>query len=120
MTEISVGFEINHEFIPFIKENLGSSSKDLNGTTYEFLKQKNLDIDFEKKFKSSLIFQDPHTLDKKIDVKKLQFGSKIDKDSSKQREEMFYTVKEVISPEKQNRLNNDLNNTYWNKRRPNY
>ncbi len=53
-----------------------------------------------------LIFKDPHTLDKKIDVKKLQFGSKIDKDSSTQREELF-TVKEVISPELI-RLSNDL------------
>ena len=70
-------------------------------------KQKNLDIDFVQEIqKQPYIFQDPHTLDKKIDVKKLQFGSKIDKESSNQREEMF-TVKEVISPEKI-RLNNDL------------
>lgn len=52
------------------------------------------------------IFKDPHTLDKKIDVKKLQFGSKIDKDSSIQREEL-YTVKEILSPEKI-KLNNNL------------
>ncbi len=52
------------------------------------------------------IFKDPHTLDKKIDVKKLQFGSKIDKDSSTQREEL-YTVKEILSPEKI-KLNNNL------------
>jgi len=39
-------------------------------------------------------------------VKKLQFGSKIDKESSTQREEL-YTVKEIISPEKI-RLSNDL------------
>lgn len=52
------------------------------------------------------IFKDPHTLYKKIDVKKLQFGSKIDKDSSTQREEL-YTVKEILSPEKI-KLNNNL------------
>ena len=52
------------------------------------------------------IFKDPHVLDKKIDVKKLQFGSKIDKDGSTNREELF-TVKEVISPERL-RLSNDL------------
>lgn len=52
------------------------------------------------------IFKDTHTLDKKIDVKKLQFGSKIDKDSSTQREEL-YTVKEILSPEKI-KLNNNL------------
>jgi site-specific DNA-methyltransferase (adenine-specific) len=103
----SVGYEINAEFIPFIKEKLETHQKDLNGTTYNFVKQKEIETDFEKEIqKLPYIFKDPHTLDKKIDVKKLQFGSRIDKNSSTQREE-FYTVKEVISPEKV-RLNNDL------------
>ncbi|MCX6233698.1 MAG: DNA methyltransferase [Bacteroidetes bacterium] len=103
----SVGFEINPGFIPIIKEKLEVHQKDLNGTTYEFLKQKVLITDFEKEIqKLPYIFKDPHTLDKKIDVKKLQFGSRIDIDSSTKREELF-TVKEVISPEKI-RLSNDL------------
>lgn len=103
----SAGFEINPEFIPIIKEKLNVYQKDLNGTTYEFLKQKEISNDFEKDIqKLPYIFKDPHMLDKKIDVKKLQFGSIIDKDSSTQREELF-TVKEVISPEKI-RLSNDL------------
>ncbi|NCS90111.1 MAG: site-specific DNA-methyltransferase, partial [Ignavibacteria bacterium] len=103
----SVGFEINPEFISFIKEKLEVQQKDLNGTTYEFATQKQSTIDFENEIsKLPYIFKDPHTLDKKIDVKKLQFGSKIDKDSSTQREEL-YTVKEIISPEKI-RLSNDL------------
>ena len=37
------------------------------------------------------IFKDPHTLDKKIDVKKLQFGSKIDKDSSTNKRRTLYS-----------------------------
>jgi site-specific DNA-methyltransferase (adenine-specific) len=103
----SVGYEINPEFIPIIKEKLEVHQNDLNGTTYEFLQQKPITSDFEKEIqKLPYIFKDPHTLDKKIDVKKLQFGSKIDKDSSTKREELF-TVKEVISPEKV-RLSNDL------------
>jgi site-specific DNA-methyltransferase (adenine-specific) len=103
----SVGFEINSEFIPFIKEKLEIHQKDFNGTTYDFIKQQTITTDFEKEIqKLPYIFKDPHTLDKKIDVKKLQFGSKIDKDSSSKREELF-TVKEVISPEKI-RLSNDL------------
>ncbi len=103
----SVGFEINSEFIPIIKEKLGVHQRDLNGTTYEFLEQDVLKTDFEKEIqKLPYIFKDPHSLDKKIDVKKLQFGSKIDKDSSSKREELF-TVKEVISPE-MIRLSNDL------------
>ena len=103
----SIGYEINPEFIPIIKEKLKIHQKDLNGTTYEFLQQKPLTFDFEKEIqKLPYIFKDPHKLDKKIDLKKLQFGSKIDQNSSTQREEL-YTVKEVISPEKI-RLSNGL------------
>jgi DNA modification methylase len=102
----SVGFEINPEFIPIIKEKLEVNQKDINATTYEFIKQKCI-LDFEKEIqKQPYIFKDPHNLDKKIDVKKLQFGSKIDKNSSNKREE-FFTVKKIISPEKI-RLSNDL------------
>jgi site-specific DNA-methyltransferase (adenine-specific) len=103
----SVGFEINPEFIPIIKEKLEVNQKDINGTTYEFINQDKQEIDFEKEIEElPYIFKDPHTFDKKIDVKKLQFGSKIDKESSTKREEL-YTVKEVISPDKL-RLSNDL------------
>jgi len=103
----SIGYEINPEFIPFIKDKLEVRQQDLNGTTYEFVKQENTKTDFENDIQEQpYIFKDPHTLDKKIDVKKLQFGSKLDKDSSTTREE-FYTVKEIISPERL-RLSNDL------------
>jgi site-specific DNA-methyltransferase (adenine-specific) len=103
----SVSYEINPEFIPLIKEKLECNQKDINDTSYDFIKQEPQEIDFKKEIqKLPYIFKDPHTLDNKIDVKKLQFGSKIDKDSSTKREELF-TVKEVISPEKL-RLSNDL------------
>ncbi len=103
----SIGFEINPDFIPLIKEKLSANQQDIHGTTYEFLKQNALVTDFEQEIERlPYIFKDPHKLDKKIDVKKLQFGSKIDKDSLTEREELF-TVKEVISPEKI-RLNNNL------------
>ena len=103
----SICYEINPEFIPFIKEKLAVHQQDLNGTTYDFVKQENTKTDFDSDIQEQpYIFKDPHTLDKKIDVKKLQFGSKLDKDSSTTREEL-YTVKEIISPEKL-RLSNDL------------
>jgi site-specific DNA-methyltransferase (adenine-specific) len=51
-------------------------------------------------------FVDTHKLDKKIDVKKLQYGSKIDVSSTGKREE-YFTVKEIINPELI-RLNKDL------------
>jgi site-specific DNA-methyltransferase (adenine-specific) len=103
----SIGYEINSEFIPLIKDKLEIRQNDLQGTSYEFATQENTKIDFESDIlRQPYIFKDPHTLDKKIDVKKLQFGSKLDKDSSTSREEL-YIVKEIISPEKL-KLNNDL------------
>lgn len=96
----SVGYEINPEFIPIIKKKLNVHQQDLNGTTYEFLQQKHIKTDFDEEIqKLPYIFKDPHVLDKKTDIKKLQYGSKIDRDSSTKREDLF-TVKEVISPEK--------------------
>lgn len=103
----SIGYEINPEFIPYIKEKLEVHQHDLNGTTYEFVIQGNTKTDFESDIQNQpYIFKDPHILDKKIDVKKLQFGSKLDKDSLTTREE-YYTIKEIISSERL-RLSNDL------------
>jgi site-specific DNA-methyltransferase (adenine-specific) len=95
----SASFEINSEFIPVIKEKIGAAQQDIEGTTYQFIERESQAHDYEVQIQDlPYIFSDPHKLDKKIDIKKLQFGSKIDKDSSNKREELF-TVKEVISPE---------------------
>ncbi len=103
----SVGYEINPEFIPTIKEKLEVHQKDLSGTTYEFIEQKIEVMDFDMEIqKLPYIFKDPHKFDKKIDVKKLQFGSKLDKEGGAKRED-FFTVKQIISPEKI-KLSNDL------------
>ena len=96
----SVGYEINPEYISIIKEKLQVNQQDLNETTYDFIKQQPCEIDFEKAMqKQPYVFTDPHALDKKIDIKKLQFGSRLDKVSSTKREELF-TVKQIINPEK--------------------
>ena len=44
------------------------------------------------------VFKDVHKTDKKVDVKLLQYGSKIDSNTSQQRQELF-SVKEIMSPE---------------------
>lgn len=94
----SVGYEINDEFIPLIKEKVGANNIFSEKTDIKCIKQKQ-NIDFEEEIsKLPYRFVDVHKTDKKIDVKKLQFGSKIDKDSSTEREEMF-SVKQVVSPE---------------------
>lgn len=102
----SIGYEINSDFIPFIKSKLQINSPDLFDTNITFEKQALNQTDFEAEIKKlPYIFHDPHKFDKKIDPKKLQFGSKIDSHSG-QREE-YFTIKEIISPELV-RLGNDL------------
>jgi len=102
----SVGYEINPEFIPIIKEKIGGNDT-FSQIKTEFIRQLETKNDFEKKIKKlPYQFVDTHKLDKKIDVKKLQYGSKIDAESDGKRED-FFTVKEIISPELV-KLNNDL------------
>jgi site-specific DNA-methyltransferase (adenine-specific) len=101
----SVGYEINPDFIPIIKQKLGIYQADLSHTEYNF-QQDSVTINFNVEIENlPYIFRDPHKLDKKVDPKKLQFGSKIDNNS--QARENYYSVKEVLSPELI-KLNNDL------------
>lgn len=101
----SVGYEINPDFIPIVKDKLNINQFDLAETEYMFLND-SVKTDLKKNIENlPYIFKDPHKLDKKIDPKKLQFGSKIDNNSGER--EVYYSVKEVISPELI-KLNNDL------------
>ncbi len=102
----SACFEINPDFIPILKEKVGAVQPDIDGTSFHFVTRKEKKTNYEEEILAlPYIFSDPHKLYKKIDIKKLQFGSKIDKESSGKREE-FFTVKEVISSEFL-RLSND-------------
>lgn len=95
----SVGYEINPEFIEIAKQKLAVNQPDLAGTEYEF-QQDIVSCDFESAIdRLPYRFSDPHKLDKKIDPRKLSFGSRIDKENGAQREELF-TVKEILNPEK--------------------
>jgi modification methylase len=92
----SCGYEINPDFISIIEEKLKVGEQDAK---IDLVTQTSVVSNFEEKIKElPYIFKDTHQLDKKIDVKKLQFGSKIVANSEAAREE-FFTVKEVISPE---------------------
>lgn len=102
----SVGYEINPDFIPIIKEKIGTDDAFTQVET-EIIKQPVSDVDFQELIKDlPYQFIDTHKLDKKIDVKKIQYGSKIDSESSGKREE-FFSVKEIINSELL-KLNNDL------------
>lgn len=102
----SFGYEINPEFIPIIEEKIGGNDV-FSKTEINIIKQEPITVDFEEEIKKlPYQFIDTHKLDKKIDIKKKQYGSKIDAHSTGKREE-FFSVKEIISPELI-KLNNDL------------
>lgn len=94
----SIGYEINEYFLTIIKEKLGLRQRTIfQDEIFEVIKQENINIDFKEEIKKlPYIFQDPIKFDRKIDPRKLSFGSKIDNSYSKR--EIYYTVKEVISP----------------------
>lgn len=95
----SIGYEINEDFLPIIKEKLGlQQSSIFQDAVFEIIKQEELSTNIEEDVKKlPYIFKDPIKFDKKIDPKKLRFGSKIDNSHSER--ETYYTVKEIISPE---------------------
>lgn len=103
----SVGYEINADFLTAIKERVGYGQNLFsNNIKFEILTQEKQLMNFEEKIKSlPYIFNDPIKFDKKIDPKKLQFGSKIDQNSSGREE--YFTVEKVVSPELL-KLNNGL------------
>ena len=91
----SIGYEINKEFESVIRSKLCSEQMDLfDDDIIEFVDDK---AGNHRTFDDlPYIFHDPHSMDKKIDVKKLQFGSRIDGQEQK-RDELF-TVRKVINP----------------------
>lgn len=91
----SIGYELNKDFIPVIREKLcGDETAKNNQAIVTFCEDRNREYFYDT---LPYLFSDPHRMDKKIDIKSLQFGSKIDKTEAK-REELF-SVKEIISPE---------------------
>lgn len=95
----SIGYEINGDYLPIIKEKIGCSQNFFSGEhIFEISKQENITANFAEEIqKLPYIFKDPIKFDKKIDPKKLQFGSKIDQNAGQR--EKYFTVKEVVSPE---------------------
>jgi len=99
----SIGYEVNEDFLAAIKEKLNMNK---HREDFEIIIQEKRAIDYRKEISQlPYIFKDPVKFDKKIDPKKLKFGSRID--NSDHQRETYYSVKEIISPEIIE-LNNDL------------
>ena len=95
----SIGYEINKEFEPIIREKSNINQLSFDSDTIEFLEDNNNKSDYSFD-KLPYIFSDPHKLDKKVDIKKIKFGSKINKTDKKENERELFSVKDVISPNK--------------------
>jgi len=103
----SIGYEINEDFLPLIKDKLGIEQKLIfEDDSFEIIKQRALGKNFAGRIeKLPYVFHDPVKFDKKVDPRKLQFGSRIDKNHSKR--EKYFSVKEILSPSRII-LDNDL------------
>ena len=103
----SAGYEINPKFIDMIKQKLDvANNKMFDNSNINFINQEKINTDFNNQIsKLPYIFKDPIKLDKKVDPKKLQFGSRID-ENKKQRDD-FFTVKEIMDSVTL-KLNNNL------------
>ena len=97
----SVGYEINKNFLPIIKQKIGySENKLFSNFEIEIIEQNNLNFNPKEEIKTlSYTFKDPVKFDKKVDPRLLKFGSKITNGNNEKRQE-YYRVKEIISPEK--------------------
>lgn len=93
----SVGYEINRAFKPIIEEKMADCQPDLFsiGANLTFLEDAPAAVSLDR---LPYLFSDPHRMDKKVDVKKLQFGSKID--CSENKRDDFFRVRRVLSPER--------------------
>jgi len=93
----SVGYEINSEFLPIIKEKVGINQLSTLAK-FEVFTQQLCNRDWEAKVqKLPYIFHDPIKFDKKIDPKRMSFGSKIDQSTPKRDE--YFSVRKIINPE---------------------
>jgi len=103
----SIGYEINEDFLPIIKEKLELNQGTIfQDTTFEIIKQDELKIDFKEEIKKlPYIFKDPIKFNKKVDPRKLRFGSKID--NLQAETQSYYTIKDILSP-RELILNNGL------------
>jgi len=96
----SIGYEINEDFLPIIKDKIGIEQNNFfQHVDIEIIKQESTKINYKEEIKKlPYIFKDPIKFDKRIDPKKLRFGSKID--NSHYERENYYSVKKILGPDK--------------------
>jgi site-specific DNA-methyltransferase (adenine-specific) len=95
----SVGYEINKDYVPMIISKVGGDQRDLfRDCRIEVVSADRREPGYAERVNAlPYKFTDPVRFDKKVDPRKIRFGSKID--GSETGRESFFTVSEVVSPE---------------------
>jgi DNA modification methylase len=103
----SIGYEINGSFLPVIRKKIGAEQADIfSQAIVEVVKPARATIDYRQEIqKLPYIFHDPVQFDKKIDPRKMTFGSKIESNGNGKGE--YFHLKRVIAPNMME-LNNDV------------
>ncbi len=94
----SIGYEINEEFLPVIINKLNIEQGTVfHDTNFEVIKQNTQNIDWKEQVQRlPYLFKDPIKFDKKVDPRKLNFGSKVD--DCKTVVKNYLKVEQIISP----------------------
>lgn len=100
----SIGYEINPDFRAIIEQKLGGNTDLLQPVNIEFIEDVR-PADFCSNLQSAIAalpyqFHDPVKIERKINPKKLAFGSKIDASGNGQQKDNAYRVQKIISPDK--------------------
>lgn len=95
----SIGYEVNEEFLPAIEKRLTSAQASHGqDAMLEVTRQGALNVDVARELeKLPYVFMDPIRFDRKVDPKRLTFGSRIDHASDDP--SSYFKVREVVSPE---------------------
>jgi len=95
----SVGYEVNEEFLGVIETKLHSMDL-IQKSTIHIEHQRIANSDFAQRIESHAYrFRDPIKFDKKIDPRKLSFGSKISSEKKNETKD-YYRVAQILSPNK--------------------
>ena len=104
----SIGYEINDDFLPIIRKKIGAEQEDIfDKTIIEIVERKSEGEDYGKQIRElPYMFEDKVKFDKKIDPRRLTFGSKIEADNDNGKEK-YLRFKRVVSPNTVE-FNNDM------------
>ena len=92
----SIGYEMNAEYRPIIEEKLGVGQLGFADKIY-FAKAPKSKVDAKQRINQlPYIFHDPVKIDKKVDPRRRNFGSKVN--AGAQARENYFTVKQILSP----------------------